>query len=136
MDYNKNLYGEHFENWKKKAEKRRKKSRIILVALLVVLIVFTVAVIFTLNKKSSPLIGTFVYDSYTEYVFESDGKGCLKVDDLSYEYTYKISGDKLIIDFTEDVVRDCDYTFSVKDNELTLVGGENTDGGTYTLKKQ
>lgn len=136
MDYNKNLYGEHFENWKIKAEKRRKKSRIILVALLVVFIVFTVAVIFTLNKKSSPLIGTWVYDSYTQYVFKKDGSGCLKVDDVTYDYSYKITANKLTLDFSEDVVRDCEYIFSIDENGLTLVGGENTDGGTYTLKKQ
>ena len=40
------------------------------------------------------------------------------------------------IDFTEDVIRDCDYTFSVDGTELTLKGGTGTDGGTYTLNKK
>ena len=136
VDYNDNIYGEYFEEWKNKHKKRQKTARRILVFSVAFLVVLTLVIVFAVSKKSSTLIGTFVYDEYTEYVFEKDGSGCLTVDDLSYEYTYKISGDKLTLDFTENVVRDCEYSFSVKGNELTLVGGENTDGGTYTLKKQ
>ena len=136
VDYNENIYGEHFEKWKTEDKKRRKKTRMFLIILLAVLLALTLVIIFAVSKKSSTLIGTFVYDEYTEYVFEKDGSGRLTVDDLSYEYAYKISGDKLTLDFTENVVRDCEYTFSVKGNELTLIGGKNTDGGTYTLKKK
>ncbi|MBQ8255271.1 MAG: hypothetical protein IJY94_07210, partial [Clostridia bacterium] len=32
-------------------------------------------------------------------------------------------------------VRDGTYTFTVEDNTLTLIGGEGTVGGTYTLTR-
>lgn len=89
---------------------------------------------FLLNKN--PLEGRWVYDSYTQYVFEKDGNGCLEVDDVHYEYTYKINGNTLTLDFVENIVRDCKYTFSVEDSQLTLIGGENTDGGTYQLTRK
>ena len=44
---------------------------------------------------------------------------------------------KLLADyFTEDIVRDCDYTFSVNGTALTLIGGTGTDGGSYKLNKE
>lgn len=95
-----------------------------------------IAGIVALSHKRQPLVGTWVYDEYTQYVFAEDGSGCLNVDDVRYDYTYKTTGNKLTIDFSEDVVRDCEYTFSIDGTELTLIGGENTDGGTYQLTKK
>lgn len=73
---------------------------------------------------------------YTQYVFETNSRGKLLADDVSYAYIYRINGDKLILDFTENVVRDCEYTFSVDGAKLTLKGGTGTDGGTYSLNKK
>ena len=53
----------------------------------------------------------------------------------NYEYKYKMSGNKIKLDFTEDIVKNCEYNFSVEDNILTLVGGEDTDKGTDKLNK-
>ena len=86
-------------------------------------------------KPSNELVGVWQYNEYTKYEFSEDGTGCLCADDVHYEYTYKLSGKKVTIDFEKDIVRDCDYTYSVENNELTLVGGKGTDGGTYKLKK-
>lgn len=57
-------------------------------------------------------------------------------DDVTYSYAYTVKGKKLILDFTEDIVRDCDYTFSVNETALTLIGGTGTDGGSYKLNKE
>ena len=114
--------------------KRGKNTRMIAVcAAAAVLIAGLVAC--SAGTKESPLVGTWVYDQYTRYVFENDGSGCLLADDVRYDYTYKTAGDRLTMDFTENVVRDCEYSFLIDGDELTLIGGENTDGGTYKLKK-
>lgn len=136
--YDEHSYGRHTDYIKSGHKKRKRKSRRnIAVITVLVLIIFIAGILaFVLLKKDNPLVGTWVYDSYTQYVFEKDGSGCLKVDDVTYDYSYKITANKLTLDFSEDVVRDCEYSFSVDENELTLIGGENTDGGTYTLKKQ
>ena len=132
--------GRYAGRYSKQAPARRKRRQvkplfiavIALAAILLGLIIFLIA---GSNVQDNVLVGTWKYDQYTEYEFYDNGKGCLCVDDVHYEYKYKISGDKLTLDFTEDVVRDCEYTFIVENESLTLVGGEGTDKGTYKLNK-
>lgn len=122
---------------KRKAKKTKKINPLFIavIALAVVLVGLIIFLIVGPGKQNNTLIGAWKYDQYTEYEFYDNGKGCLCVDDVHYEYEYKISGDKLKLDFTEDIVRDCEYTFTVENNSLTLVGGEGTDQGTYKLNK-
>lgn len=122
-------------------ERRKKRRNTIKKALLsaVIIITVTVAVILIIaqfGKKSNELVGTWRYDEHTQYVFEKDGTGKLLADDVTYSYAYTVKGKKLILDFTEDIVRDCDYTFSVNGTALTLIGGTGTDGGSYKLNKE
>ena len=130
-------YAGHYERRTPKKRKRRNnKTTIIMIAAVLVVIAVVIALIaFGGNKNNDVLVGTWRYDQYTAYEFSDDGTGCLCVDDVHYEYKYKISGDKLELDFIEDVVRDCEYTFTVEENNLTFVGGEGTDKGTYKLSK-
>ena len=130
-------YAGHYERRTPAKRKRRNnKPAIILVsAILIIAAIIISIVIFGGSKNSDVLVGTWKYDQYTEYEFNDNGIGYLCVDDVRYEYKYKISGDKLKLDFTEDVVRDCEYTFTVENKKLTLVGGEGTDKGTYNLNK-
>ena len=97
--------------------------------------VLTVIGITLWNKPDTKITGLWQYDEYTKYEFNEDGTGCLCADDVHYEYTYKLSGDKVSIDFEKDIVRDCDYTYFIEENTLTLIGGDGTDGGTYKLEK-
>ena len=132
--------GRYAGRYSKQVPARRKRRKvnplfIAVVALAAILIGLIIFLIIGSNKQDNALVGTWKYDQYTEYEFYDNGKGCLCVDDVHYEYKYKISGDKLTLDFTEDVVRDCEYTFTVDDKGLTLVGGEGTDKGTYQLSK-
>ena len=133
--YDKSTYGKHLDCGKSGHKRHRRRSDIAVIAVAVSSVLIAGVLVFALLSKSDPLVGTWVYDSYTQYVFEKDGSGCLKVDDVRYDYIYKTEGDKLTVNFSEDIVRDCEYTFSISGKELTLIGGENTDGGTYTLKK-
>lgn len=116
--------------------RQKRKRRILLLTLLLIVAVITVIVIALVNKPDIKIIGVWQYNEYTKYEFAEDGTGCLCADDAHYEYTYKLSGDKVIIDFEKDIVRDCEYSYSVKDNTLTLIGGDGTDGGTYELKRK
>lgn len=136
--YDEPSYRRHIDYRKSNHKKHKRKSRITIAIIIILVLIISIAGILTfmLLNKSNPLVGTWEYDSYTQYVFEKDGNGCLRVDDVTYDYTYKITENMLILDFSEDVVRDCEYGFSIDENELTLIGGENTDGGTYKLKKK
>ena len=123
---------------KQAPDKRKKESKSLFITAIILAVILIALIIFLIvgpSKQNSALIGTWKYDQYTEYEFYDNGKGCLCVDDVHYEYEYKISGDRLQLDFIEDVVRDCEYTFTVENNKLTLVGGEGTDQGTYKLNK-
>jgi len=120
----------------RKPVKRKKKNKLLLlVSALLAVILIVVIILQMLPKNDSKLLGVWQYDEYTQYEFNEDGKGCLCADDVHYEYEYKVTNGKLEIDFTEDIVRDCNYTYVVEGNKLTLTGGEGTDGGTYELTK-
>lgn len=129
-------YKNHFRR-RKYLRQKRKENKILL--LLAVVVVVTVVIFFLVllsgDNENNVLVGTWKYDQYTEYEFFEDGTGCLCVDDIHYEYKYKNSGDKLTLDFTDDVVKDCEYLFTVEKKVLTLTGGKGTDKGTYVLNK-
>lgn len=52
------------------------------------------------------------------YVFNADGTGCY-TSGFDYEFTYKISGDKLTVTFDRDDIEE--YTISVDGSKITLV---------------
>lgn len=47
----------------------------------------------------------------------------------------KATGGKLMIDFTNDAVKDVVYNYSVDGNQLTLISGEENEEVTYILTK-
>lgn len=88
------------------------------------------------NQELLQFQGTWKYDEYTQYEFDGNGNGCMCLEDLHYEYTYIVRENELKLNFKDDSVRDCTYTFLIKDNTLTITGGEGTVGGLYELYKQ
>lgn len=127
------------------ARKRRQRQRMLtIVGLIVVIAVIAVILIFLFKPsdtkndpaKADALSGSRAYDQYTKYEFDGYGKGCMCLSDTHYEYSYKINGNTLSMDFENEAVHDCSYAFAVDGGELTIVGGEGTSGGTYTLIKQ
>ena len=80
--------------------------------------------------------GTWVYDNYMSFEFDGKKNGYMHLGDLEYDYSYKVRGNKLKLDFTDEAVEDCVYKFSINKNNLTLVGGEGTTGGTYELQRK
>lgn len=113
-------------------------KKILLVTLCLVMM-FT----FVACKVKNELIGTWEYNHDTKYAFEEDGKGSLtvvqtnngKTENKTYDYTFKINGNQVSIDFEANIVQDCVYTFTVEGDKLTFVGGEGTDKGTYELSR-
>lgn len=87
------------------------------------------------SKELLQLQGQWVYDEYTQYEFDGNGKGCMCLEDLHYAYTYTVDKNELYLDFEDDSLHDCAYTFTLNENKLVLVGGEGTVGGTYELYK-
>ena len=81
------------------------------------------------------LKGKWDLDGTTAYEFSGDGNGALLLPNVTYEFTYDIKKDQISIDYENESVRDGTYTFTVEDNTLTLIGGEGTVGGTYTLTR-
>lgn len=118
----------------KRNQHRKQQMQIALIAMSVIVVTVLLFVIFA-NSTNNELLGVWQYDQYTQYEFSEKGHGCLCVDDVHYEYQYSVSGKTIKLDFTENIVRDCEYTFSIENDVLMLVGGEGTDGGTYKLNK-
>lgn len=136
--YTNRAYGSKHTSAKKR---RRKRSNIgKKTALIITITVIAAAVIILIGmqiaKKPNVLVGTWVYDEHTQYIFEKDGTGKLLADDVAYDYIYSVEGDRLTIDFTKDIVRDCEYTFTIDNGILSLVGGSGTDGGSYKLNRK
>lgn len=116
--------------------KRRNTGKMIALIITITAIIAAIIILIVAQgrEKQNELVGTWVYDEHTEYVFEKDGTGKLLADDVAYNYVYSIKGKKLIIDFTEDIVRDCEYTYATDNNGiLNLTGGNGTNGGNYKL---
>jgi len=129
-------YQGHYVRRKPSKRKQRRKQQM-LVALIAIIMIIVTILLFVIfgNVSNNELLGVWQYDQYTQYEFSDKHEGCLCVDDVHYEYTYRVSGKTITLDFTDDVVRDCEYTYSIENGVLTLVGGEGTDKGTYKLNK-
>jgi len=66
-----------------------KKGIVALIVIVCVAAVLAAAGMVWMFLIRNPLVGTWVYDEYTQYVFEKNGSGRLDVDDVRYEYTLR-----------------------------------------------
>lgn len=105
------------------------------IAILAVLVLIIVLIVKGCSGGTDVLKGKWDLDSTTAYEFSGDGNGALLLPNATYEFTYEIKKDQISIDYENESVRDGTYTFTVEDNTLTLIGGEGTVGGTYTLTR-
>lgn len=136
-------YSEHDirHNRRRAAMRRRRRNQMILIMTAFVLIfgIIIGIVIFRNHSNNKDELlqfeGTWKYDEYTQYEFDGNGSGCMCLEDLHYEYTYTVNDNKLKLDFKDDSVHDCTYTFLIENTTLTLSGGEGTVGGTYVLQR-
>lgn len=94
--------GPHTVRYRKRRRSRNyRKSIIFIVFIAIIVALVSLVSILHFSKSKIKLVGIWVYDEYTQYVFDESGHGKLLADDISYEYTYKIEGKKVIIDFTD-----------------------------------
>lgn len=121
-----------------KRHKKGHRKNIIIVSIFIATIILAALVLIALPKfhsASYDIRGIWIYDQYTYYEFDGQGNGCLQLETERYEYTYKILGTKLYIDFANVEIRDCTYDFSIQNDELLITGKEGTIGGQYKLIK-
>ena len=136
--------GRYLSPKRKAAIKRRKRQRTVIASLLALIFIVIFIVLICKGcaggkKDLSVLQGTWYYDQYTEYEFDGKGNGCMCIDKTNhYEFTYDIDGDTLKVDYALDYVTDCEYTYTVDCEKLTLLGGNGTaePGKAYELTKQ
>lgn len=140
---NRQYSGRYLSSDRRKARKRRARQRgiIIISAIVLALLILVIVLICkgcSNNDVNTELVGVWKYDQYTEYEFRDANSGCMCLDDNThYEFTYSIKDNVLHIDFALDYVTDCQYTYTLEGDKLTLVGGEGTAevGKVYELAK-
>lgn len=130
--------GHRSKNDIRRLRKRHAMEALIIIGVIVIL-ALGIFLIFHFQKENTKGLlqfqGKWVYDEYTAYEFDGAGNGCMCLEDIHYKYTYTVDNNELKIDFKDDSLHDCTYTFTLNDNKLMLVGGEGTVGGTYELHK-
>lgn len=104
-------------------------------AVLIVIVVVIVLIVKGCFGRTDVLAGTWDFDGTTTYSFDGEGSGAMALPSISYDFTYKIDGNTLVIDYSNESVHDSTYEFTVDGDILTMVGGEGTVGGTYELTK-
>ena len=122
----------------RKRKKKQTQRRMVLCGAIAALAVIIVGIILLAKGCSGgtdALAGTWEFDGTTTYSFDGSGSGTMELPSISYDFTYTIDGNKLMIDYANESVRDSEYEFTVDGNTLTLIGDEGTVGGTYELKR-
>lgn len=117
---------------------KQKQRAIIICTLVLAILIAAVIVLSNGGDNTDALKGVWQYDEHTEYEFDGNGSGCLRVDGSGhYDFAYTVDGDTLKLDFEQEYVTDCEYGFKLADNTLTLVGGSGTanPGQEYKLTK-
>lgn len=132
------------EEYKSKRSTRKKKKSILpkLIILILIIAIAVCCIIFIpkiidnskQNKLENKIIDSWTTDGYTVYEFYKDNKGALVLPIGNYNFSYKIEGNKISIDFENEESIDSDYEFSFEDEKLILKGINNTSG-TYTFTK-
>ena len=125
--------GRYLSSKRMSAKKRQARQRNIAVASVFALVVLVLVIVLICkscaggSNDNADLSGVWHYDQYTEYEFDGEGKGCMCLDSTNhFEFTYKAEDGTLHLDFSLDYVTDCQYTYTVDGDKLTLIGGEGT----------
>ena len=110
-------------------------SKLLLIAALALIILLFAVIKLSSGSKDPALTGIWDYQGNTRYSFDGKRHGAMDAGDMHFDYTYKLHGNKLMLNFADDVVGEVTYFYSVQDNVLTLVGDKGTVGGTYELTR-
>ena len=127
------------ERMAQRNKKKQKQRRMLFggaAAVLSVIVVVIVLIVKGCSGRTDVLAGTWDFDGTTTYSFDGEGSGAMVLPSISYDFTYTIDGNKLVIDYINESVHDSPYEFAVDGDILTMVGGEGKVGGTYKLTRQ
>lgn len=127
------------ERMAQRNKKKQKQRRMLFggaAAILIVIVVVIVLIVKGCSGRTDVLAGTWDFDGTTTYSFDGEGSGAMVLPSISYDFTYTIDGNKLVIDYIDESVHDSPYEFAVDGDILTMVGREGTVGGTYKLTRQ
>ncbi len=126
----------------KKYEQRR---RLLLCAAVAMLALFVVSMVFLVKgflpgeNPADALQGKWRYGENTIYEFRADATGYMCLQEESYyHFAYKVKDDTLKLDFEQTHITDCEYTFVIEGDTLTLTGGKGTvaQGVVYMLTRE
>lgn len=126
------------ERMAQRNKKKQKQRRMLFggaAAVLIVIVVVIVLIVKGCSGRTDVLAGTWDFDGTTTYSFDGEGSGAMVLPSISYDFTYTIDGNKLVIDYINESVHDSPYEFAVDGDILTMVGGEGKVGGTYKLTR-
>ena len=126
------------ERMAQRNKKKQKQRRMLFggaAAVLIVIVVVIVLIVKGCSGRTDVLAGTWDFDGTTTYSFDGEGSGAMVLPSISYDFTYTIGGNKLVIDYINESVHDSPYEFAVDGDILTMVGGEGKVGGTYKLTR-
>ena len=101
-----------------KKRKKVKKKLIILLITIVLIIALLCIVFYKLHKNK--FIGTWITEGGTIYEFKNAKTGTMKTALSSYNFTYTIKNDTILIDFEDKKLTDTNYKFSFKKNKCTM----------------
>lgn len=113
----------------------KKNSKLLLIAALALIILLFAAIKLISGDKNPALTGTWDYQGNTQYTFDGRHHGAMDAGGMHFDYTYKLRGNKLKLNFADDIVEDATYFYGVQEDTLTLVGDKGTVGGTYELTR-
>ena len=82
-------------------------------AALIVIVVVIALIVKGCSGRTDALAGTWDFDGTTTYEFDGNGTGAMVLPSISYDFTYTIDGNKLVIDYSNESVDDSTYEFTV-----------------------
>lgn len=132
---------------------RTKNKKILAIALVLLNLILIGTVIFLLinyfGGKEEPIdnhnsevqvndeniIGVWRFSDIVLYGFDGEN-GYLQIEDDKLDFSYTAKNGTVYIDFSEDYMKDCEYDYTVSENQLKLIGKDGTTGGEFVLTKE
>ena len=116
--------------------------RIMIAAGLVILLIVAGVILlcrgcFSDPKRPDDVIGgVYSIDDYTQYVFNEDGKGALRLGGTDrLIYTYTVKGDLLTLNYEDEDRDPITYRYRFENGNLVITA-QTDAGGTYVLVPQ
>lgn len=97
------------ERMAQRNKKKQKQRRMLFggaAAVLIVIVVVIVLIVKGCSGRTDVLAGTWDFDGTTTYSFDGEGSGAMVLPSISYDFTYTIDGNKLVIDYINESVHD------------------------------